>query len=154
MAAGDSWDSWLILGLAEHLHAASIGVWRPTGAYEPDEIAIINRDIPPTPDTIITLADYPLAGPGRSGLADYLVGVQIRIRGTTDPRIAGDLASELFDLLHESGRQVWGTGPKEVSIVDVYRASYTPLGKDANGRWEASHNYYVEAMRPTIHRSN
>lgn len=154
MAAGDGWESWLIVGLAEHLAAAGLGTWRPTGAYLASEIAIVDRGIPQTPDQLITLADYVVSGSARSGLADMTVGIQIRLRGTADPRVVSDLGAEIFDLLDQSGQQTWGTAPRQVSIVDVWRQSYTSLGFDGNGRWETSHNFYVEAMRPTAHRTD
>lgn len=155
MAAGDGWESRLITGLAEHLAAAGIGVWRPTGTYLATEVAIIDRGIPSTPDQIITLTDYVIGGSARTRLADITVGIQIRLRGTTDPRVVRDLGAEIFDLLDQSGRQTWGTAPAEVSIVDVWRpGSAGSLGDDDNGRWQTVHNYYVDAMRPTAHRTD
>lgn len=153
MAAGDSWDSWLIAGLAAHIAANTTATWRPNGLYVAGEIGIYDRLIPATPDTILTLADYVITSDG-STTADVTAGVQIRFRGTADPRICRDLGAECFDLLDHSGRQVWGTSPQQVSIVDVYRQSQTSLGQDAQDRWESSHNYYVEAMRPTAHRTD
>lgn len=153
MAAGDSWDSWLITGLAEHLADHGLGVWRPDGtAYQPDEVAISDRGIIPQPDRLIVLTDYIVPGQP-DGLADMLIGVQIRLRGTTDPRVVRDLGSEIYDLLDSSGRQVWGQPGREVHVTDVWRQSYTQLGADQRGRWEASHNYYVTAMRPTAYRN-
>lgn len=154
MAAGDSWTSWLLLGLAEHLAANSLGAWRPTpgDVYLESEVAIVIRDIPPVPDRLITLATYPVST-GPTNLSDFTIGVQARIRGTVDPQVCDDIGSELFDLLDSSGRQIWGTGAKQVAIVDVWQQTAGSLGKDSLGRWEASSNFYVQAMRPTIHRS-
>lgn len=153
MAAGDSWDSWLIAGLAAHIAANTSATWRTSGAYTAGEIGIYDRAIPQTPDTILTLALYVVTAEA-SATADVAAGVQVRIRGTEDPRICRDLGAEVFDLLDSSGRQFWGSGAQQVSIVDVFRQSQTSLGQDGNGRWEASHNYYVSAMRPTVHRTD
>ncbi|WP_431892657.1 minor capsid protein [Micromonospora haikouensis] len=147
MAIGDGWTSRLLTGLAEHLAVAGAGTWRASGVYAADEIGIIIRGIPTTPDRIITLAAYPVASP--PGLADITQGVQIRIRGTRDPRVAEDLGDAIFDLLDSAGALTLGG----IAVVDIYRQSYTSLGADTGGRWEASHNYYVEAMRPTSHRT-
>lgn len=147
MAVGDGWTSRLLTGLAQHLHAAGVGVWRPTGSYQASEVAIVVRGIPTSPDRLITLAPYPVASP--PGLADITQGVQMRLRGTTDPRVVEDLGDALFDLLDSATGLTWSGIP----IVHVYRQSYAALGADANGRWEASHNYYVEAMRPTANRT-
>lgn len=150
MAVGDGWESQLITGLAELLHANGVGVWRADGsAYLAGEVAITDRAIPSSPDRLIAIATYPVES-GPSDLADTTIGVQLRLRGTTDPRVCSDIGSALYDLLDSCGRQTWGS----VSIVDVYRQSAVSLGQDQNDRWEASHNYYVAAMRPTVNRSN
>jgi hypothetical protein len=148
MADGDSWDSQLLTGLAELLHAESLGVWRPSGSgvYLPSETAIVVGDIIPAPDRLITLASYPVDSP--RGMQDIVVGVQFRLRGTPDARTVIDLGSNLFDALDNSGQQTWG----DIAVTNVYRRSHTPLGRDGKNRCEASHNYYVEAMRPTVHR--
>lgn len=153
MAAGDSWDSWLIAGLAAHIGANTSATWRATGIYVAGEFGIYDRAIPQTPDTIISLADYVITAEA-SATADVTVGVQARIRGTQDPRICRDMGAEIFDLLDSSGLQFWGSGAQQVSIVDVFRQSQTSLGQDGNGRWEASHNYYIQAMRPTTNRTD
>lgn len=148
MATGDGWTSRLLTGCAEELAAASIGVWRPDGpAYTTTEVGIVIRAIPLSPDRIITLAPYVVASP--TGQADYTQGVQIRVRGTKDPRVAEDLGDAIFDRLDSATGLTWGGIP----IVQVYRQSYAALGADTNGRWEISHNYYVEAMRPTSNRT-
>lgn len=148
MATGDGWTSRLLTGLAEHLAAAGIATWRPSGSYQAAEVGIYIRVIPTSPDRIITLAPYVVASP--PGTADYTLGVQIRVRGTKDPRVAEDLADAVFDALDSAQGLTWGG----ISVVQVYRQSYTALGADANSRWETSSNYYVEAMRPTANRTD
>jgi hypothetical protein len=148
MATGDGWTSQLIAGLAQYLEDGGAGVWRPDGsAYEAGEIAITDRDIPPEPDEVITLADYPVAS--TRGMQDVTVGVQLRIRGTTDPRVCRDIGDACFELLDGLAHAVFG----DIRIVQMYRQSAGSLGKDAQDRWEASHNYYVEAMRLTANRT-
>ncbi|NUT31529.1 MAG: hypothetical protein HOV79_00490 [Hamadaea sp.] len=136
--------------MAQHLETGGAGSWDPTGADYPDDVvAITLRDIlPGPPDRLITLADYPVVDV--PGVADVTQGVQLRFRGTTDPQVCTDIADACYELLHGLGRVsvggpiTWGV----VQVVQVYRQSYTSLGRDDNGRWEQSHNYYVEAMRP------
>lgn len=142
------WTSRLLTGLAEHLAAAGIATWRPDGKYQASEIGLVIRGIPQSPDRIITLAAYPVAS--IQGMADVTVGVQIRVRGTKDPRTAEDLADAIFDALDSAQGLRW----RDVPVVQVYRQSYTSLGQDSAGRWELSSNYYVEAMRPTNHRTD
>lgn len=150
MATGDGWTSRLLTGLAEHLAAAGIGVWRPDGPpYTADEIGIVTRAIPTSPDRIITLAPYAV-GTALPGMADHTQGVQVRCRGTQDPRVVEDIADAVFDRLDGVTRLTLGGIP----VVQIYRQSYTSLGQDQNGRWESSSNYYVEAMRPTSNRTD
>lgn len=144
------WTTDLITGIAELLADAGIGEWRPDGpAYIAAEVGILMRSVPPQPDRVITLSPYPVASP-LLGMADFIQGVQIRCRGTTDVRVCEDLADAVFDNLDSAGRLTLGG----VAVVQVYRQSYTSLGQDGNGRWESSSNYYFEAMRPTIHRTD
>lgn len=148
MAAGDGWTSQLLTGLAEHLAAAGVGTWRANGAYAASEIGITIRAIPQAPDLIITLAPYVVASP--PGLADITQGVQVRCRGTADPRVAEDLADAVFDELDSAAGLTLGG----IAVVQMWRQSYTSLGADTAGRWETSSNYYVQAMRPTAHRTD
>ncbi|MCY1141381.1 minor capsid protein [Actinoplanes sp. Pm04-4] len=138
----------LVEGAAQYVAAAGVGVWRPTGIYQPSEIGWYVRDVPPSPDRVITIASYPVSS--TPGLADVIEGLQIRVRGTQDPRVAGDLGDAIFDVLDSAEGLNWGG----IAVVQVYRQSYTALGKDERGRWEISHNYYVEAMRPTSNRTD
>lgn len=143
------WTENLITGLAQYLAAAGVGVWQPNGVYTAGQTAIVYRAVPQTPDRLITLAPYPIAD-AYQGLADTTVGVQARIRGTTDPRVCDGIADALYELLDSATNLRLGG----VAVVQIYRQSAVPLGQDGNGRWEASHNYYVDAMRPTANNAN
>lgn len=150
MATGDGWTSRLITGLAEHLAANAVGVWRPDGpAYTATETGILIRSIPQSPDRIITLAAY-VVGDDYPGLADTTQGVQVRLRGTTDPRVCDDLADAVYELLDSAEHYDLGG----IHVVRSSRRSYTSLGADSNGRWERSENYFLDAMRPTQHRTD
>lgn len=150
MATGDGWTSQLVAGLAQHLEDAGVGTWRPDGSeYQADEIAITDRLIPATPDRLIVIAAYTVVRPWR-GLGDITEGIQLRFRGTTDPRVCDDIADEVFDLLDSAANLSWNGIP----IVQVYRQSYAPLGRDGNSRWERSDNYYIDAMRFTANRND
>jgi hypothetical protein len=149
MAPGDGWTSRLIAGLAQQLENAGVGTYRATGAYQPGEIAILDRAIPDKPDRIITLSAYPV-GSSMPGLADHQTAVQIRVRGTQDPRVCDDLADAVFDVLDGAeGLDLGG-----VHVVQMWRQSYTSLGQDQHGRWERSENYYLDAMRPTSNNTD
>ncbi|GLH97345.1 minor capsid protein [Phytohabitans aurantiacus] len=147
--AGEGWTSLLLVGIAQRLHTAGIGTWRATGAYMVNETAIVIRAIPQTPNLLITLAPYPV-GTALRGMQDHTSAIQIRVRGTEDPRVCDDLADAIFDDLDSLGRATLNT----VAVVDMWRQSYTSLGQDAQNRWERSENYYVEAMRATTNRTD
>lgn len=136
------WTTDLIAGMAALLADVGVGTYRPTGAYLPGEVAISDRYIPPD-GQCITLSAYP-AGPDLPGLADVTVGVQVRVRGDEDPVTCDDLADAAYAVLHGAQALVFGA----VAVVQIRRQSYTSLGPDANGRWERSENYFVDAMRP------
>lgn len=141
------WTSDFLTGLAQYLADSQVGVWRPTGPpYGPAETGIVIAAMPPAPDRVVCLTDYPVED--HISEADVTVGVQIRTRGTTDPRDVADLADAIYDLLHGATGMVLGG----VSVVQVYRQSYTRLGRDEADRFERSDNYYVDAMRPTAYR--
>ncbi|MET0492918.1 MAG: minor capsid protein [Actinoplanes sp.] len=140
--------STLLTSLAEHLAAEGIGVWKPDGAYTAAETAITIRGIPALPDQLITLSSYRV-GDDYPGGQDFVQMVQVRFRGTTDPRVVDDLGDSVFDLL--DSREHWHCGP--IPVVYSQRRSDTSLGQDGNRRWESSHNYALHVMRPTAHRN-
>lgn len=149
MAVGDGWESQFLAGLAQHLETNSVGTWHPDGsAYTASETGLFVRVIPPAPDRIITLSTYPVTVV--AGMQDITLGVQFRIRGTTDPRVCQDIGDALFELLDSAGRQLWA----DIAVVDSTYRSHSSLGQDAQNRWEASHNYYAQAMRRTAHRTD
>ncbi|MGW3511178.1 minor capsid protein [Streptomyces sp. NPDC000994] len=136
-----SYTSDLLDGIARHLAAAGVGTYRPDGVYGPDETAITIATVPPTPDRIICLTDYPVED--SAALTDTTTGVQVRTRAGTDPREVADLDDAAHNVLQGTGPHPWG----DAHVSLVYRASATPLGQDANGRHERTANYYCRANR-------
>jgi len=135
----------LLYGIAERLQAAEVATWRPTGSYQVGETPIVMQSMPATPDRCVTLAAYDVASP----LADHCVtGVQVRCRGTRDPRVVDDLTDDVRDALHGLGAH----GPVElhgIHVALVVRNSSADLGPDGNGRFETTSNFYVTAARPS-----
>lgn len=141
----------LLIGMAVHLDAAGVGTWRGDGsAYTSGEIGITIRGIPQTPDRLIVLAPYVVDSGAYRGLADHDEAIQARIRGTTDPRVCQEIADDVFAALDSAHDLTW----QGIAVVQVWRQSYTSLGDDTNGRYEASHNYYLNLMRPTTYRTD
>lgn len=136
----------LLEGLAEYLAANGIGLWQPAAPYAPDDTAIVIGAQPAAPDRCVTLTAYPVTD--MVGLADVTVGIQIRCRAGRDPAEVTDLDDEIFALLHGTDGHVWGG----VDVVQIYRQSGAPMGRDGSDREERSSNYYADAMRPTASR--
>lgn len=148
MATGDGWLSQFADGLAQYMDDHSVGVYRSDGsAYEADEIAICDTDIPPEPDQVITITAYLVSG--TPGMQDVTIGVQFRIRGTSDPRSCRDIYSVIFEQFDSCGHIVLG----DIAIVDATWRSHVALGQDTNQRRETSTNFYFQAMWPTASRT-
>jgi hypothetical protein len=141
-----TWTTDLLTAIAERLHAAGAGVWKPAGGYLSTDIAIVFGRLPSTPDRAIALAAY-----GADQFADDPVNtdgtqaVQARIRGTTDPRSADAIADAVFDAL-----QGWQN--PQAGILLCTRRINAPMGVDGNSRWERADSYHLLVNRPTTLR--
>lgn len=144
------WTVDLLEGLAEHLAAADVAEWNPDGTYDPDTAAavITMRALPAAPDRALALALYGDTDTDDAGLSDVTALVQVRTRGTTDPRVVDDLSDAVFDLVH--GATMLTLGPVHTTLIR--RRSNALLGPDEHGRHERTDNYYVMAARPNAHR--
>lgn len=137
----------LLAGVAQYLEDGAVGTWKATGTYvlaDPNPIVI--AAVPASPDRVITLTAYSVDDDEQ--LADSTQGLQVRCRGTSDPRTASDLDDAVFDRLHAAGPLTLGGVP----VVGIRRVSSAPLGPDGNGRHEISSNYYITVARPSQHR--
>lgn len=141
------WTGDLLAGVAQYAEDAGIAVWQPSGAYPADTVwPIYVNAMPPSPDRVVVFTPYGMRDD--AGLTDTVQGLQLRFRGDKDPRTATDEADAFFDRLHGAeGLDLGG-----IHVVLIQRMSSTPLGPDANGRHEVSHNYAVTARRPSQHR--
>lgn len=135
----------LLTGIAQYLENAGVGTFETAGTPNTATTAICIIGLPQTPDRIVCLTDYPVED--SAVLTDAIVGLQVRCRGTTDPRTAADLHDAVFNALHGMAGQTFNTGDDAVNTVDIYRQSSTNLGPDVNGRWERSDNYYIRHNR-------
>jgi hypothetical protein len=143
------WTTDLLAGVAQYLEDHGVGTWQASGAYAPGaSVPIFITASPGTPDRIIILTAYPVSDNGT--LSDSVQGVQIRTRGTKDPRTVEEIADGVFDALHGLGSVNLGG----VWLVHCYRSSGTPLPPDSNGRYERTDNYYLQVARPSEHRTD
>lgn len=142
-----SWTSDLLVGIAETLAAAGVGIWRPDGVYTTAEVGIFIAYMPPgseadDPDRCIVLTDYTPAGGTSAG--DASQRVQARCRGAKhQPLSAINLASDARDALDGLAHVTFG----QVEVSGINHISGVPLGIDGNGRHERSDNYDIQARR-------
>lgn len=142
------WTADLLVGIAEHLAANAGATWKPSGAYVTSDVRpIIITAVPASPDVVIVLTPYGVTDD--PALNDTVQGVQVRTRGTKDPRVVTALDDDVFDALHGLS----GVVLNGVHVIQMYRQSAAPLGVDGNGRHEATANYYVQTARPSTHRT-
>jgi hypothetical protein len=144
-----SWTTDLLTGVAEHLGAAGAGTWRPDGTgYASGETAIVLAVSPPEPDRLIVLTEY---GPlDADGIGDVVMGLQVRTRGTTDPRVV----MAIRDAVHEALDGLAHVDLSGVKVSQIFHQSGTPIGQDGNDRHERTDNYYVQARRATALRND
>lgn len=137
-------DTDLLAGLAQDLHDAGAGTYRPTGAYQPSETAIVFGAMPDSPNRVICLATY---GPSddHPEVALGVRRVQVRTRGLPGNYLdAVNLDNTCFDALHGLEHRQYGTAHAN----QILRLSGGPLGQDATKRWEMSSNYQVDLDTP------
>lgn len=131
----------IITGIAELLHAASVGQWAPSGQWSGILPWITHVDMPEAPDRVITLTPYP--GMAAGGLTDVLQMVQVRVRGDRVPQTAVDIVDAVYEQLHGRRRTVLGT----VNVSQIAWRSGAALGQDVSGRWEWTANYAIYSNR-------
>ncbi|MEU5302219.1 minor capsid protein [Streptomyces noursei] len=107
--------------------------------------------LPPAPDEAVCLSLYGAgAVDARNGWDER--SLQVRCRGTTDPRTSRRRAEAIYDALHGlAGAELPG-GIWLVLAAAV--ATPAPMGTDANGRHEHVTNYRLDIEAPTKNRDN
>lgn len=110
--------------------------WQASGKYTTGQRGIYLKKIPVDPDEIISLSPRQLAADPT--LADSVYALQVRFRGTKDPRTVWAMVSAVRDVL--LGR--WPTVlPGDLPVSRVEFAGGTPLPADAADRETWSDNY-------------
>ncbi len=144
------WTDDLVAGLAAYLaDDGTVFTWDPDGVLTPsgNAVPIVVGIVPTQPDQVLALSPYPVDDDA-GDLNDTVLGVQLRFRGTRDPRTVLTLSDAAFDRLQSARRLVLNGIP----VVQVWHASGTDLGPDDNGRHQRTENFYVQANRPSAHR--
>lgn len=142
-----AWTADVVAGLAQHLAAAGVGTYSPAGAYTSAQVGIFMDVVPAAPDRVVTVTPYGAADDPT--LSDSVLMVQVRVRGTKDPRTAYDLDDAVFAAMQNLPRSILNG----VTVVGAWRTSAGYLGPDGNGRHERTSNYRLTVHRPTPNRT-
>lgn len=106
--------------------------------------------MPDKPDTVVMVSEYGSIGDDKNPFDD--ISVQVRVRGTRDPRVSYNIAKEIYDELHGLTNTVLiSDGTRIVKVV----AQNTPIdiGRDDNLRHEWTVNLQIEVRNISTNRS-
>ena len=133
-------------GIAEYLQAAGLLVYDPDGVTGDTFI----DTMPPQPDAAVALTLYG-AGEPDATQDDDEVSLQVRCRGTSDPRPSKQRSAAIYSQLHGLSQTVLPDGT--YLILCIAQQTTSALGMDANGRHEHVVNYRINYSSTTEHRS-
>jgi hypothetical protein len=138
----------LLEGIARYLHERGIVVYDPTGAAG----NCFLESMPSTPDTVVVLTIYDDGTEPDSLLGYDEPRMQVRTRGTTDPRVSRALNKRIRSALHGLGPVTLPGGIELILSVSLQSAPAS-LGADGNRRHEHTCNYRMEHRSVTAHRT-
>jgi hypothetical protein len=137
----------MLAGVAQLLDSSAVGVfdlnriWNATDT----ETAILFKDMPPIPNRVISLSPFG----ADSDQPEITLGrqqIQVRGRGTSDPRDVDDLLDAAFTVLHGATNLTFGS----VHVVQILRINTIPMGMDEQARrWHRADNYALDVDYPT-----
>jgi hypothetical protein len=135
----------ILTGLAGLITGAGLATVRDGTDFLSSETALTFKNLPATPDRVVCLTPY-----GANGdQPEITLGqqpVQVRFRGTSDPRDVDELGDAVFNVLHGARDLTFGS----VHVVQILRISSTPLGMDEQSRrFERSDNFQLDVDLPT-----
>lgn len=135
----------LLDGLARHLAARSLVDYDETGVTGDCFV----ESLPSTPDQCVVLAVYDDGAESDSRIGEDEVPVQVRVRGTTDPRVSRARANTIRSEFHGLGPV---TLPDGTDLRLSVARTVSGLGVDANGRHEHVFNARMQVRSVTAHR--
>lgn len=141
----------LLDGLAQYLADRGIGVYDPNGGAEAADWAIFMEHLPSSPDRAIALTLYGGRAPDSRNPWDF-PRLQVRVRGTNDPRDSHAKADAVYSLLHGLSSTplpggIW------LSLATGVQSGPMPIGVDGNARHEHVVNFELSITNPTAHRA-
>ncbi|MEU4947728.1 minor capsid protein [Streptomyces lavendulae] len=135
----------LLDGLARRLAARGLVSYDPTGRTG----SLYIESLPSTPDECVVLGVYDDGSVQDSRIGYDTVAVQVRVRGTTDPRVSRARAHAIRSELHGLGPVVLPDGTD--LLLSVAR-NVAGLGTDENRRHEHVFNALMQVRSVTAHR--
>lgn len=144
----------LLDGLAQEIAAAGIAAYDTSGVYSVSDTGIFfsvmppgSEGEPPGPDRCVVLTAYALNDDPSLPLGQ--INVQIRARGTADPRDVNTLSDDLYQLFQALTDRTYGS----CHVIQMLRKSSIPMGQDTQRRWEQSQNFVCDVDLPaTVNR--
>ena len=137
----------LLDGLARYLAERGLVVYDPAGAGGDCFLELL----PSGPDEAVALTIYDDGREADSLLPYDEPRVQVRVRGTTDPRVSRRRCAMIRSHLHGLGPVILPDGTNLILSVALQSAPAS-LGVDENQRHEHVVNFRMEIRQPTVHR--
>jgi hypothetical protein len=133
----------LLLGLAQLVSDASVGIYRATGGYVATDTGIFIKGLPDFPDRAISITTY--ATSDMVKIAQTTVRVQFWLRGVPNNTLdVDDIGDAIFALVQGMENRDFGTA----HVIQAYRTSSGQLGADTANRSQRSDNYQFDLNVP------
>lgn len=143
-----TWTRSLTEGLAQLLENYDVGTFHSSGvAYTAGQTAIVIDYVPAQPDRVVTVTLYAAADDPTLGESE--AAVQVRSRGTRDPRVAMDMDDAVFNALQNLPRSAVGG----TVVAGCWRTNSGYMGADDNGRHQRVSNYRLLVHHPVPTRT-
>jgi hypothetical protein len=137
----------LLDGLARHLQDKALVSYQTAS---PGGDCFL-ESMPPSPDVAVVLTIYDDSQESDSKLGYDEPRVQVRVRGTKDPRVSRQRCAAIRDELHGLGEVTLPDGTELILSVALQGAPAS-LGLDENGRHEHVCNFRMEIRNISTHR--
>jgi len=135
----------LLDGLAQYLDGLGLVDFRPDSTGGDCFI----ETLPASPDEAVALTLYGGTQPD-SRLGYDMPSLQVRVRGTTDPRVSRARAEAIYAALHGLDAITLPDGTRMISCTA--QQTVTSMGQDSQQRFEHVCNYALEVRNQTGRR--
>ncbi|MCI3271393.1 minor capsid protein [Streptomyces cylindrosporus] len=137
----------LLDGIARHLQDKALVSYQTASAAGDCFL----ESMPPTPDEAVSLTIYDDGREPDSRLGYDEPRVQVRVRGTKDPRVSRQRCAAIRDELHGLGPLTLPDGTQLILSVALQNSAAS-IGIDELGRHEHVANFRMEIRAVTQHR--